>query len=106
MANQASCVVSMCDFGDYELITVLSCMHQFHAECIDTWREIQGRMNSDHLLTTSSTQTSDSKCTDDVSLQGIYKLSHSWIIVQTILRTNSFKCVHKVIIKQLLPGTL
>ena len=40
MAHQTSCVVCMCDFGEDELIEVLPCLHQFHAECLDTWLEV------------------------------------------------------------------
>jgi len=37
---------------------------------------------------------------DDTSLQGIYKLSHSWVIVWTTVQTNNTKCVLKGILIQ------
>jgi hypothetical protein len=47
------------------------------------------------ILTITFTKTSKSETIDDVSLQGIYKLSHRWVIVRTTVGTNSLKCVLK-----------
>jgi hypothetical protein len=45
-------------------------------------------------------QTCICKAIDDTSLQGIYKLSHSWVIVWTTVQTNNTKCVSKGILIQ------
>ena len=38
------------------------------------------------------------KAIDVTSLQGMYKLSHSWVIVPTTVQTNNTKCVLKGIL--------
>ena len=50
------------------------------------------------ILIVSVPQISKSKAIDDNSLQGIYKLTHSWVIVQTTVQTNNTKCVLKGIL--------
>jgi len=50
------------------------------------------------ILTVSDPQISKSKAIDDTSLQSIYKLSHSWVIVRTTVQTNNTKCVLKGIL--------
>jgi hypothetical protein len=52
------------------------------------------------ILTISYTETSVSKAFDNASLLGIYKPSHSWIIVKTTVITNGRKCVLKGILIQ------
>jgi hypothetical protein len=42
-----------------------------------------------------------SKAIDDASLQGIYKLPHSWVTVTTTVTTNISKCVLKGILIQI-----
>jgi len=41
---------------------------------------------------------SKSKAIDYTSFQGIYKLSHCWVIVRTTVQTNNTKCVLKGIL--------
>ncbi|KAK9873623.1 hypothetical protein WA026_023408 [Henosepilachna vigintioctopunctata] len=36
-SDQMSCVVCMCEFEDSQLLRVLPCFHEYHAECIDKW---------------------------------------------------------------------
>jgi hypothetical protein len=53
------------------------------------------------ILTISSTETYISKAINDASVQGIYKLPHSWITITTAVTTNSPKCVLKGILVQI-----
>ncbi|GFO00244.1 RING finger protein 44 [Plakobranchus ocellatus] len=36
-SDQTSCVFCMCDFEDKQLLRILPCFHEFHAECVDEW---------------------------------------------------------------------
>ncbi|GFO17648.1 RING finger protein 44 [Plakobranchus ocellatus] len=36
-SDQTSCVFCMCDFQDKQLLRILPCFHDFHAECMDEW---------------------------------------------------------------------
>jgi hypothetical protein len=47
------------------------------------------------ILTISYTETSVNKAINEASLLGIYKLSHSWVIVKTTVTTNGLKYVLK-----------
>jgi hypothetical protein len=67
--------------------------------------EVSGSLSNDHRLSRrtallSSQLVPQSKAIDDASLQGIYKLPHSWVIVTTAT-TNIPKCVLKRILVQI-----
>jgi hypothetical protein len=65
--------------------------------------EVSGSLNNDCRLSRRVAQSSSqSKATDDASLQGIYKLSHSWDTVITTVTMNIPKCVLKGILVQVL----
>jgi hypothetical protein len=53
------------------------------------------------ILTISSTETFICKTINDASVQGIYKLPHSWVTITTTVTTNSPKCVLKGILVQI-----
>ncbi|GFO02127.1 LOW QUALITY PROTEIN: RING finger protein 38 [Plakobranchus ocellatus] len=36
-SDQTSCVFCMCDFEDKQLLRILPCFHEFHAECVNEW---------------------------------------------------------------------
>ncbi|GFO27140.1 RING finger protein [Plakobranchus ocellatus] len=36
-SDQTSCVFCICDFKDKQLLRILPCFHEFHAECVDEW---------------------------------------------------------------------
>ncbi|GFO44219.1 RING finger protein 44 [Plakobranchus ocellatus] len=36
-SDQTSCVFCICDFEDKQLLRILPCFHEFHAECVDEW---------------------------------------------------------------------
>jgi hypothetical protein len=54
------------------------------------------------MLSFCVTQTSKSMAVDDASVQGIYKLSHSSVIVWTTVRLNCTTCVFKGILIEVL----
>jgi len=66
--------------------------------------QIPLRMNADVqklsliILTVSVSHISKCKAINGTSLQSIYKLSHSWVIVRTTVQTNNTKCVLKGIL--------
>jgi hypothetical protein len=68
--------------------------------------EVSGSLSNDCRLSrrvalSSSQLVSQSKFIDDASLQGIYKLSHSWITVTIAVTTNIPKYVLKGILVQI-----
>ncbi|KAH9362781.1 hypothetical protein HPB48_015256 [Haemaphysalis longicornis] len=42
-SDEVMCVVCLCHFRAQELVRVLPCSHEFHAECVDKWLESNSR---------------------------------------------------------------
>jgi hypothetical protein len=66
--------------------------HHQKFPCHDLCRDF-GETESAVMSNSCRLNTSESKAIDDASLQGIYKLSHSWFIITITVLTNSPTCV-------------
>jgi hypothetical protein len=101
-------------YSTYVLLYLLSNMETLRnitcflaKTCGGIWEKVSGSLSNDCRLSrrvapSSSQLVSQSKVIDNASLQGIYKLSHSWVTVTTAITTNNPKSVLKVILVQLL----
>ncbi|GFO28593.1 RING finger protein 38 [Plakobranchus ocellatus] len=52
--SDQTCVFCMCDFEDKQLLRILPCFHQFHAECVDEWLKVR--------LSSPSLSSSEPRC--------------------------------------------
>eukprot|EP01016_Furgasonia_blochmanni_P033773 TRINITY_DN3564_c0_g1_i3.p1 TRINITY_DN3564_c0_g1~~TRINITY_DN3564_c0_g1_i3.p1 ORF type:complete len:394 (+),score=63.80 TRINITY_DN3564_c0_g1_i3:708-1889(+) len=42
-ASEQKCIICLCDFEDGDTVRTLTCLHQFHPQCIDQWLEQKGQ---------------------------------------------------------------
>jgi hypothetical protein len=73
---------------------------------MEEFGEVSGSLSNDcrlpkRVAPSSSQFIQQSKVIDDASLQGIYKLSHSWVTITTAVTTNIPKYVLKGIMVQI-----
>jgi hypothetical protein len=89
--------------SNMETLRNITCFHAVE----EFGKEVSGSLSNDCRVTRRAASSSSqivpqTKAIDDASLQGIYKLSHSWVTVTTAVTTNISKCVLKGILVQIL----